>query len=129
MTCVVTENGIKSKYMDCVEVYLADCVYVGEKMLGIHSDECIDCGAVDRTLYLHTEQVGAPLGSLAWMAVDETFCTCVTGPEDVVEHHLSTLHAALFSEVLQRAEKRLGETSQAGTVGPSVPLFSGPEHG
>jgi ferredoxin len=41
---VVTDNCIKCKYMDCVEVCSVDCFYVGENMLVIHPDECIDCG-------------------------------------------------------------------------------------
>ena len=45
MPFVVTENCIKCKYMDCVEVCPVDCFYVGENMLVIHPDECIDCGA------------------------------------------------------------------------------------
>lgn len=44
MTFVVTENCIKCKYMDCVEVCPVDCFYVGDNMLVIHPDECIDCG-------------------------------------------------------------------------------------
>jgi ferredoxin len=39
MTFVVTDNCIKCKYMDCVEVCPVDCFYEGENMLGI----CIDC--------------------------------------------------------------------------------------
>jgi hypothetical protein len=70
------------------------------------SDERIET-AVDRTLHLRLQQDGAPLGQLAWTAVEETFCTCVTGAEDAVEHHLSGIHAALVADVLQRAERRL----------------------
>ena len=44
MTYVVTENCIRCKYMDCVEVCPVDCFYEGENMLAIHPDECIDCG-------------------------------------------------------------------------------------
>jgi len=44
MTYVVTENCIKCKYMDCVEVCPVDCFYEGQNMLVIHPDECIDCG-------------------------------------------------------------------------------------
>ena len=43
MTFVVTDNCIKCKYMDCVEVCPVDCFYEGENMLVIHPDECIDC--------------------------------------------------------------------------------------
>ena len=47
MTYVVTENCIKCKFMDCVEVCPVDCFYVGENMLVIHPDECIDCGVCE----------------------------------------------------------------------------------
>jgi len=44
MTYAVTDNCIKCKYMDCVEVCPVDCFYEGENMLVIDPDECIDCG-------------------------------------------------------------------------------------
>jgi ferredoxin len=47
MTYVVTEACIRCKYMDCVEVCPVDCFYVGENMLVIHPDECIDCGVCE----------------------------------------------------------------------------------
>ena len=47
MTFVVTENCIKCKYMDCVEVCPVDCFYEGDNMLVIHPDECIDCGVCE----------------------------------------------------------------------------------
>lgn len=47
MTYVVTEQCIKCKYMDCVEVCPVDCFYVGENMLVINPDECIDCGVCE----------------------------------------------------------------------------------
>lgn len=47
MAYVVTENCIKCKYTDCVEVCPVDCFYEGENMLVIHPDECIDCGVCE----------------------------------------------------------------------------------
>ena len=47
MTYVVTEDCIKCKYMDCVEVCPVDCFYEGDNMLVIHPDECIDCGVCE----------------------------------------------------------------------------------
>lgn len=44
MTYVVTQNCIRCKYTDCVEVCPVDCFYEGENFLVIHPDECIDCG-------------------------------------------------------------------------------------
>ncbi|KAI1695869.1 ferredoxin-1 [Ditylenchus destructor] len=43
MTFVVTENCIKCKYTDCVDVCPVDCFYEGPNFLVIHPDECIDC--------------------------------------------------------------------------------------
>lgn len=43
MTFVVTENCIKCKYTDCVEVCPVDCFHEGPNMLVIDPDECIDC--------------------------------------------------------------------------------------
>jgi len=47
MTYIVTDNCIRCKYMDCVEVCPVDCFYEGETMLVIHPDECIDCGVCE----------------------------------------------------------------------------------
>jgi ferredoxin len=43
MTYVVTENCIKCKYTDCVEVCPVDCFREGDNFLVIEPDECIDC--------------------------------------------------------------------------------------
>jgi len=43
MTYVVTENCIKCKHTDCVEVCPVDCFHEGPNMLVIDPDECIDC--------------------------------------------------------------------------------------
>lgn len=44
MTYVVTDECVKCKYTDCVEVCPVDCFYEGELMLVINPEECIDCG-------------------------------------------------------------------------------------
>src|SRR5690625_5243120 len=43
MTFVVTENCIKCKYTDCVEVCPVDCFHEGPNFLVIDPKECIDC--------------------------------------------------------------------------------------
>ena len=43
MTYVVTENCIKCKFTDCVDVCPVDCFYEGKNFLVINPDECIDC--------------------------------------------------------------------------------------
>ena len=43
MTYVVTENCIKCKYTDCVDVCPVDCFHEGPNFLTIDPEECIDC--------------------------------------------------------------------------------------
>lgn len=43
MAYVVTENCIKCKYTDCVDVCPVDCFREGPNCLVIDPDECIDC--------------------------------------------------------------------------------------
>src|SRR6218665_4104665 len=43
MTHVVSENCIKCKYTDCVDVCPVDCFREGPNMLVIDPDQCIDC--------------------------------------------------------------------------------------
>ena len=43
MTFVVTENCIKCKFTDCVDVCPVDCFHEGPNCLVIDPDECIDC--------------------------------------------------------------------------------------
>jgi len=43
MTYVVTDNCIRCKYTDCVEVCPVDCFHEGPNFLSIDPEECIDC--------------------------------------------------------------------------------------
>jgi ferredoxin len=43
MPFVVTENCIKCKYTDCVDVCPVECFHEGPEFLVIDPDECIDC--------------------------------------------------------------------------------------
>ncbi|HJW03500.1 MAG TPA: ferredoxin FdxA [Azospira sp.] len=43
MTYVVTENCIRCKYTDCVDVCPVDCFREGPNFLAIDPQECIDC--------------------------------------------------------------------------------------
>jgi ferredoxin len=45
MTFVVTERCIGTKEKTCVDVCPVDCIYDVGRMVVIHPDECIDCGA------------------------------------------------------------------------------------
>jgi ferredoxin len=43
MAFVITDNCIRCKYTDCVEVCPVDCFHEGPNFLVIDPEECIDC--------------------------------------------------------------------------------------
>ncbi len=47
MAYVVIDNCQDCRFTDCVEVCPVDCFYADARMLYIHPDECIDCGACE----------------------------------------------------------------------------------
>lgn len=47
MTYLVTDNCVKCKHTDCVEVCPVDCFYEGANFLAINPEECIDCGVCE----------------------------------------------------------------------------------
>jgi hypothetical protein len=67
--------------------------------------------AADLVVERHARQHDAPLSKLAEVAVYETFCTCVTGAEDMIEHHLSAIHSELINGVIKRAQQILKRNS------------------
>lgn len=70
MTYVVTENCIRCKYMDCVEVCPVDCFYEGEHMLVIHPDECIDCGVCEPECPASAIKADTEPGLEPWLALN-----------------------------------------------------------
>lgn len=75
MTYVVTENCIKCKYMDCVEVCPVDCFYEGENMLVIHPDECIDCGVCEPECPAQAIFPDTVPGNDAWLKLNARFAS------------------------------------------------------
>src|ERR1700733_5945009 len=47
MTYVIAEPCIDVKDKSCLEECPVNCIYEGERMLYIHPDECVDCGACE----------------------------------------------------------------------------------
>ena len=45
MAHVVIDNCQDCKFTDCIETCPVDCFYHDDRMVYIHPDECIDCGA------------------------------------------------------------------------------------
>ncbi len=47
MTYTIAEPCIDVKDKACIEECPVDCIYEGPRMLYIHPDECVDCGACE----------------------------------------------------------------------------------
>ncbi|MBY6709158.1 MULTISPECIES: ferredoxin [unclassified Rhodococcus (in: high G+C Gram-positive bacteria)] len=47
MTYVIAEPCIDVTDKACIEECPVDCIYEGRRMLYIHPDECVDCGACE----------------------------------------------------------------------------------
>ena len=47
MTYIIAETCIDVKDKACVEECPVDCIYEAPRMLYIHPDECVDCGACE----------------------------------------------------------------------------------
>ena len=47
MAYVIAEPCVDCKDKSCVSECPTDCIYEGERMLYIHPEECVDCGACE----------------------------------------------------------------------------------
>ena len=47
MTYIITENCVDLLDKTCIGECPVDCIYEGDRMLYIHPDECVDCGACE----------------------------------------------------------------------------------
>ena len=73
MTYVVTENCIKCKFQDCVEVCPVDCFYEGENFLAIDPDECIDCGVCEPECPAEAIIADTEDGAEEWLEVNRVY--------------------------------------------------------
>ncbi len=73
MTYVVTDDCIKCKYTDCVEVCPVDCFYEGENMLVINPNECIDCGVCEPECPAEAILPDTESGLEKWLEVNSKF--------------------------------------------------------
>jgi NAD-dependent dihydropyrimidine dehydrogenase PreA subunit len=47
VTYTIAQPCVDLKDLACVEECPVDCIYEGDRMLYIHPDECVDCGACE----------------------------------------------------------------------------------
>jgi ferredoxin len=106
MTHVVTENCIKCKFTDCVDVCPVDCFREGENFLVIDPDECIDCA----------------------VCVPECPANAIFAEEDVPEDQVQfiALNAELSPEfgTINRSKKPLPEADDWNGIWNAEPALS-----
>ena len=92
MPFVITEGCVDIKDKLCTEVCPVDCIYEGGRMLYIHPDECIDCGACQsvcpQEAILYHDDVPAT-ASVDFLAVAREFFAPVGSPGGSGEVDLS----------------------------------------
>ena len=97
MTYVITEPCIDVKDKSCIEECPVDCIYEGDRMLYIHPDECVDCGACEPV---------CPVEAIFY-------------DDDVPAQwkDFTTANATFFTEVLHGRDAPLGNPGGASKVG------------
>jgi len=71
VTYVIAQPCVDVLDKACIEECPVDCIYEGERMLYIHPDECVDCGACEpvcpvEAIYYEDdvpEELGSPGGA------------------------------------------------------------------
>jgi ferredoxin len=73
MTFVVTEDCIKCKHTDCVDVCPVSCFHEGENMLVIDPEECIDCGICEPSCPVDAILPDSYPDAQKWVALNEEY--------------------------------------------------------
>lgn len=98
MTYVIAQPCIDVVDRACVDECPVDCIYEGQRMLYIHPDECIDCGACEPV---------CPVEAIYY-------------EDDLPEEHVPYLrdNAVFFFETLPGREAPLGSPGGAAHLSP-----------
>jgi NAD-dependent dihydropyrimidine dehydrogenase PreA subunit len=91
MPYVIAQECVDIKDKACTEVCPVDCIYEGGRMLYIHPDECIDCGACEPACpqeAIHLEAT-LPEGEIDFVGVAKEFFLPVGSPGGATEVDLS----------------------------------------
>jgi NAD-dependent dihydropyrimidine dehydrogenase PreA subunit len=108
MTYVIGETCIDVLDRTCIEECPVDCIYEGERMLYIHPDECVDCGACEPVCPVEAIYYEDDLPD-EWKAYTAD-------------------NARFFSEALPGRSEPLGSpggAAKVGTVGVDTPMVAG----
>ena len=106
MTFVITAPCIDVLDKACVEQCPVDCIYEGNRMLYIHPDECVDCGACEpvcpQEAIFYDEEV--PEEHAAFVAANAEFFNDLGSPGGAATVGKSAHDADLVGQVIQSRE-------------------------
>jgi ferredoxin len=111
MTYIVTDNCIRCKYLDCVEVCPVDCFYEGENMLVIHPDECIDCVVCEPECPVEAIKPDTEAGLEKWLEVNAKYAAIWP---NITEKRDPPPDAKEFEDVPDKFEKYFSEAPGEG---------------
>ncbi|MER7197321.1 ferredoxin [Streptomyces sp. NPDC056910] len=107
MTYVVTSPCIDVKDKSCTLVCPVDCIYEGGRMMYIHPDECIECGACEdacpMSAILYSEDIDD--GTRGYLTANATFFEEIGSPKGAKKFGPSTRDA----DIVTRAPAQGGD--------------------
>ena len=82
MTYVISQSCVDVKDRACVDECPVDCIYEGKRMLYIHPDECVDCGACEPVCPVEaiTYEDDAPASDIDFTRINAEFFNGVGSP-------------------------------------------------
>ena len=88
MTYVIGEPCIDIKDQSCIDVCPVDCIHIGERMLVIDPEECIDCGYCEPSCPVQAivPGDGVPAEQRAFVAINAAW---PVGGRDEVQRRLA----------------------------------------
>ena len=91
MTYVIALPCVDLKDKACIEECPVDCIYEGERMLYIHPDECVDCGACEpvcpvEAIYYEDDVPGSPGGAAKLGLIPKDHALVSALPPQASEH-------------------------------------------
>ncbi|MER5527327.1 ferredoxin [Streptomyces sp. NPDC002677] len=108
MTYVVTSACVDVKDRSCIAVCPVDCIYEGGRMMYIHPDECIECGACEEacpmSAILYSEDLSDD--NHAFLSANASFFDSIGSPRGAKKFGPSTHDADIVAGTGAQGEDR-----------------------
>ena len=107
MTYVIAQPCVDLKDKACVEECPVDCIYEGDRMLYIHPDECVDCGACEPVCPVEAifYEDDVPTQWKDYTAANAEFFDDLGSPGGAGKHGLIAKDAAVVAALSRRSTR------------------------